>query len=89
MVSSLRRRMTIGPNAPGGGSSERTIVKAMNCIPLPSTVELKAAALVEPLAIGQHSIVASGFTAGQSALICGAGPIGLAIALLLRIMGAS
>lgn len=80
---------TIGLNAPGGGFSDRTVVKAMNCIPLPSTVSLKAAALVEPLAIGRHSIVNSGFKKGQSALICGAGPIGLAILLLLRVMGAS
>lgn len=80
---------TIGLNAPGGGFSDRTIVKAMNCIPLPETVDLKAAALAEPLAIGRHSIISSGFRAGQSALICGAGPIGLAILLLLRVMGAS
>lgn len=33
--------------------------------------------------------MASGFKKGQSALICGAGPIGLAILLLLRVMGAS
>ncbi|KAL3459055.1 chaperonin 10-like protein [Aspergillus heterothallicus] len=80
---------TIGLNAPGGGFSDRTIVKAMNCIPLPETVSLKAAALIEPLAIGRHSIVAAGFRAGQSALVCGAGPIGLAILQLLRVMGAS
>lgn len=80
---------TIGLNAPGGGFCESTVVKAMNCIPLPPTVSLKAAALVEPLAIGRHSIVASGFKEGQTALICGAGPIGLAILLLLRVMGAS
>ncbi|KAL2839858.1 chaperonin 10-like protein [Aspergillus pseudodeflectus] len=80
---------TIGLNAPGGGLSERTVVRAVNCIPLPASVSLRAAALVEPLAIGRHSLVASGFKPGQSALIAGAGPIGLAILLLLRVMGAS
>ncbi|CAG7935847.1 unnamed protein product [Penicillium olsonii] len=80
---------TIGLNAPGGGFCDQTVVKAINCVPLPSNVSLKAAALVEPLAIGRHCITSSGFKKGQSVLICGAGPIGLAIVLLLRVMGAS
>lgn len=80
---------TVGLNAPGGGLCSQTVVKAMNCIALPPNVSLKAAALVEPLAIGRHCITASGFRKGQSALICGAGPIGLAMLLLLRVMGAS
>ncbi|KAE8143816.1 chaperonin 10-like protein [Aspergillus pseudotamarii] len=80
---------TIGLNAPGGGFCDQTVVKDMNCIALPSNVSLKAAALVEPLAIGRHCITSSGFKKGQSVLICGAGPIGLAIVLLLRVMGAS
>ncbi|KAH7177041.1 chaperonin 10-like protein [Dactylonectria macrodidyma] len=80
---------TVGLNAPGGGFCDQTVVRARNCIALPSNVSLKAAALVEPLAIGHHCITASGFRKGQSVLICGAGPIGLAILLLLRVMGAS
>lgn len=80
---------TIGLNAPGGGFSDRTVVKAMNCVALPSNVTLKAAALVEPLAIGRHCITSSGFKKGKSVLMCGAGPIGLVIILLLRVMGAS
>lgn len=80
---------TIGLNAPGGGFCDETVVRARNCVPLPSNVSLKVAALVEPLAIGRHSITGSGFKRGQSVLICGAGPIGLAILLILRVMGAS
>ncbi|KAL7757100.1 hypothetical protein ACKLNR_014093 [Fusarium oxysporum f. sp. zingiberi] len=79
---------TIGLNAPGGGFCNKTVVKAMNCIPLPPNVSLKAAALIEPLAIARHCITTSGFKKGQSVLICGAGPIGLAILLLLRVLGA-
>ncbi|KAL2828069.1 chaperonin 10-like protein [Aspergillus pseudoustus] len=85
----LGQPVVISLNAPGGGFSDRTVVRAMNCIPLPPTIDLRAAALIEPLAVGRHSITASSFRAGQSALICGAGPIGLAILLLLRVMGAS
>lgn len=79
---------TIGLNAPGGGFSDQTVVEAANCIALPSNVGLKVAALVEPLSIAHHCISTSGFQAGQSALICGAGPIGLAMIALLRVMGA-
>lgn len=80
---------TIGLNAPGGGFCDETVVRARNCVALPANVSLKVAALVEPLAIGHHSITGSGFKMGQSVLICGAGPIGLAILLILRVMGAS
>ncbi|CAG8938056.1 unnamed protein product [Penicillium salamii] len=80
---------TIGLNAPGGGFCDRTVVKAMNCIALPPNVSLKSAALIEPFAIGRHCITSSGFKKGQSVLICGAGPIGLAMVLLVRAMGAS
>ncbi|KAK5400784.1 hypothetical protein LTR06_011244 [Exophiala xenobiotica] len=45
-------------------------------------------ALAEPLAVAWHCIRISGFQAGQKALILGAGPIGLAILLLLKLWGA-
>ncbi len=43
----------------------------------------------EPLSVAWHSIRTSGFEAGQNALVLGAGPIGLAILLLLRVWGAN
>ncbi|KAL2027621.1 hypothetical protein VTO58DRAFT_110309 [Aureobasidium pullulans] len=80
---------TYGLSAPGGGFSEQIVVKAINCFVLPGSVSLKSAALVEPLAVAHHCIKLSGFKSGQTVLICGAGPIGLAILLILRVMGAS
>jgi (R,R)-butanediol dehydrogenase/meso-butanediol dehydrogenase/diacetyl reductase len=80
---------TYGLSAPGGGFSDEIVVKALNCLVLPSGVSLKAGALVEPLSVAQHCITHSGFKKGQTALICGAGPIGLALLLLLRVKGAS
>ncbi|EEU38100.1 uncharacterized protein NECHADRAFT_5758, partial [Fusarium vanettenii 77-13-4] len=80
---------TYGLGAPGGGFCEEVVVKAMNCIPLPDGVSLKVAALSEPLSVAHHCIDISGFKPGQTALICGAGPIGLALAAILRVKKAS
>jgi (R,R)-butanediol dehydrogenase / meso-butanediol dehydrogenase / diacetyl reductase len=65
------------------------VISAMNCIPLPQGVSLKAGALAEPLAIAQHCINTAGFQVGQTALVCGAGLVGLALIVMLRQMGAA
>jgi (R,R)-butanediol dehydrogenase/meso-butanediol dehydrogenase/diacetyl reductase len=84
-----KRWATYGLNASGGGFSEEIVVKRMNCLVLPTGVSLKVAALAEPLAVAWHCIRISGFKAGQNVLILGAGPIGLAILLLLRVWNAN
>jgi (R,R)-butanediol dehydrogenase / meso-butanediol dehydrogenase / diacetyl reductase len=56
---------------------------------IPDGMSLEVAALVEPLAVGWHA-VKLGFpegTAGESALVLGAGPIGIAVILCLRAHG--
>jgi (R,R)-butanediol dehydrogenase/meso-butanediol dehydrogenase/diacetyl reductase len=45
-------------------------------------------ALVEPLAVAYHAVRLSGTTGGQTALVFGAGPIGLVTAANLRAAGA-
>jgi (R,R)-butanediol dehydrogenase/meso-butanediol dehydrogenase/diacetyl reductase len=84
-----KRWATYGLNAPGGGLAAEIVIKAINCIPLPSSISLKVGALAEPLAVAWHSIRLSGFQKGQTALVLGAGPIGLAILMLLRVRGAT
>lgn len=84
-----KRWATYGLNASGGGFSEEIVVKGMNCLVLPPGVSLKVGALAEPLAVAWHCIRISGFKPGQNVLILGAGPIGLAILLLLRIWDAN
>lgn len=78
-----------GLSAASGGFSDEVVVKGHNCIPLPEGVSLKAGALAEPLAVASHMIRLSGFQKGQSVAVLGAGPIGLALLLLLRAQGAS
>lgn len=85
----LCQRMSYyGFSAEGGGLASEIVVKTASCFALPDGVSLEVGALVEPLAIAWHNIRTSGFQKGQTALVLGAGPIGLAIIMLLRYWGA-
>ncbi|KAJ5706157.1 hypothetical protein N7536_001846 [Penicillium majusculum] len=77
-----------GFNTPGGGFSNQLVVRTSNLVCVPENVSLKTAALAEPLAVAWHMTRTSGFIAGQNVLILGAGPIGLALLMLLRSKGA-
>ncbi|KAI1979752.1 hypothetical protein LOZ53_005624 [Ophidiomyces ophidiicola] len=77
-----------GLSGPGGGLAESLVVKAINVFPLPNSVSLKVAALVEPLAVAWHCVRVSGIQSGQDAVVLGAGPIGLAILMILKVWGA-
>ncbi|KAJ5292103.1 alcohol dehydrogenase [Penicillium angulare] len=85
-INTCKRATFYGINTPGGGFSSQITVNPSNLILVPENVSLKIAALAEPLAVATHMIRKSGFTAGQSVLILGAGPIGLALLMLLRSM---
>jgi 2-desacetyl-2-hydroxyethyl bacteriochlorophyllide A dehydrogenase len=71
-----------------GGFAEFVKVGALETIKLPDTLDMEAAALVEPLAVGLHAIRMARMQAGQRILITGAGPIGLSVALWARALGA-
>lgn len=83
-----RRSAVCGLSSPGGGLTSEAVVRASSCVPLPPTVSLKAGAIAQPLTIAWHAVRMSGFQKGQRALVCGAGPIGLGILVLLRAWGA-
>ncbi len=53
-----------------------------------ATLSLDDLALVETLGIGAHAVTRSGIRQGQSALVIGAGPIGLAVAEFAKAAGA-
>ncbi len=50
----------------------------------PDSVDFKEAALVEPLAVCAHAIKRSEIKPGETAVVIGAGPIGIMTALLLK-----
>jgi (R,R)-butanediol dehydrogenase/meso-butanediol dehydrogenase/diacetyl reductase len=57
--------------------------------PLPEKMTTEEGALIEPVAVGLHAVRRSGLRAGQTAIVFGAGPIGLVTILCLRAAGAS
>jgi 2-desacetyl-2-hydroxyethyl bacteriochlorophyllide A dehydrogenase len=57
--------------------------------PIPGDLDFTLAALIEPLAVALHDVRSSGFTVGNSALVIGGGPIGLLIAKIAALNGAS
>ncbi|CAA7266297.1 unnamed protein product [Cyclocybe aegerita] len=65
----------------GGGLSEFIAVDARLVHILPKAI---SRAMIEPLAVAWHAVKRSGFKPGQSALIVGAGPIGLFLLKVLR-----
>ncbi len=70
-----------------GGMTERIALPEANLYPAVG-LDLDQAAMVEFLAIGAHAVRRSQLSAGDRALVVGAGPIGLGAALFARIAGA-
>lgn len=71
-----------------GGMCEEIVVPEGNVYAAEGLTE-KSAAMVEFLAIGAHGVRRGRVTAGSTALIVGAGPIGIGAALFASIEGAS
>jgi L-iditol 2-dehydrogenase len=72
-----------------GAMSGLVVVVADHFHPLPPEVSFEEGALVQPLAIGLHAVRDRGrVSAGETVLIVGAGPIGLAILLAAKDAGA-
>jgi (R,R)-butanediol dehydrogenase / meso-butanediol dehydrogenase / diacetyl reductase len=77
-----------GISGGGGGLAEFTVVPRYMVHALPSSISTEIGALVEPLAVGWHAVRRSGIRLGETAVIMGAGPIGLVTMLSLRAAGA-
>jgi 2-desacetyl-2-hydroxyethyl bacteriochlorophyllide A dehydrogenase len=71
-----------------GGMCENICVPEENLITADDLTPDEAAS-VEFLAIGAHAVRRSGVQRGETALIVGAGPIGLGVALFARLAGAA
>ncbi|MGB3373817.1 MAG: 2,3-butanediol dehydrogenase [Microbacterium sp.] len=76
-----------GVTSDGGGMAEYTVVAASMTHALPENVSLREGALVEPMAVGWHAVRRSGVQAGGTALIAGAGPIGIGVWFALKAHG--
>lgn len=67
-----------------GGMAECTVVPRNQVHKLPDSVPLEMGALVEPMSVAYHAAVLGGVGDQSSALIFGAGPIGIGIWFALR-----
>jgi len=72
-----------------GAFAPRLLAPWNYCIPLPDSLELELAALVEPLTISEHAIQDGDVGPGDRVLIFGPGTIGQGAAALARLAGAA
>ncbi|KAH6710828.1 hypothetical protein BKA61DRAFT_612491 [Leptodontidium sp. MPI-SDFR-AT-0119] len=78
----------IGLSGCGGGLSDFMVCPATSAIHLPSSIPMEIGALIEPLSVAWHAVKVSPFKPGDSVLVVGGGPIGLAVIQALRAKGA-
>jgi (R,R)-butanediol dehydrogenase/meso-butanediol dehydrogenase/diacetyl reductase len=79
--------LMLGVETPGG-YAEYAKAPAHDLVRLPDGLDLGVAALTEPLAVARHAVGRGAVQAGETTLVIGAGPVGLAVALWLRHLGA-
>ena len=72
----------------GGGMAEYTLAREPFVHKIPDGLNYEKAALVEPIAVGFHSLVIGKFAPGMTAVVLGAGPIALGVIESLRACGA-
>lgn len=71
-----------------GGMAGYVAAPAETIHELPRGASLKLAALIEPLAVGVHAVRQASFIPGDTAVVFGAGPIGMCVASSLQLLGA-
>lgn len=77
----------VGLDSPGALQELWTVSETL-VVKLPDDLDLRRAALIEPLTVAVHDVTRSGVRAGESALVVGGGPIGILIALVAQAKGA-
>lgn len=83
-----RERLLLGASLPGS-NAEFVLVPSTALEDVPDGLDLKDAAMAEPAACAVHAVSLSQITAESSALVVGAGPIGLFVTQVLRAHGVS
>jgi threonine dehydrogenase-like Zn-dependent dehydrogenase len=87
LLSSKGVEPIIYSNSTLGGYAERMLLSAPLLLPIPNGLDFKHAALTEPMAVGLHAVNKSNIAPGETALVLGCGPIGMAIIAALRARG--
>jgi threonine dehydrogenase-like Zn-dependent dehydrogenase len=71
-----------------GGAAEAVAVPEDHILALPAGVDMRRAALVEPLSVAVRAVRRSGMRLGDRVHVLGAGPMGLLVASCARLGGA-
>ncbi|BBX34020.1 zinc-binding dehydrogenase [Mycolicibacterium mageritense DSM 44476 = CIP 104973] len=79
--------MIVYSNSTVGGYAERMLLSAPLLLPIPNGLDADRAALTEPMAVGLHAVNASRIERGETALVVGCGPVGIAIIAALTLRG--
>ena len=87
LLSSRGVEPILSSNSTIGGYAERMLLSAPLLLSIPNGLDPKHAALTEPMAVGLHAVNKSNVQRGETALVLGCGPIGIAIIAALRIRG--
>ncbi|MFF2846125.1 alcohol dehydrogenase catalytic domain-containing protein [Streptomyces sp. NPDC058001] len=77
----------IGVTAPGGGLAQYVVAPADSAHRLPDGVSLEQGALVEPMAVGLNAVERAQVPNGGSALVMGAGAVGMGVLFALKARG--
>jgi L-idonate 5-dehydrogenase len=72
-----------------GGFAAQVAVPADQLRPLPTGLDLRRAALAEPLSVALHAVRRAGAVAGRHVLVTGAGPIGCLVVAAAKAAGAA
>jgi L-iditol 2-dehydrogenase len=88
LYSACHRYSFIGSRQ-SGGFAEYVEIPERNTLIVPANLKFEEAALIEPSTVARHMLDLGHFEAGQSAIVLGAGSIGLMCVQWLRILGAS
>jgi (R,R)-butanediol dehydrogenase/meso-butanediol dehydrogenase/diacetyl reductase len=80
--------VAIGLGQSHGAYAEYVRVGASGAYRLPDSVSFREGALVEPLAVGLHAVDMAKMERGATVLVIGAGPVGLAVMLWAKFLGA-
>jgi 2-desacetyl-2-hydroxyethyl bacteriochlorophyllide A dehydrogenase len=93
VVNPMEGNNLIGTGGSEGGFAEYLLVRnaerGRSIHPIPDRLSFDRAALVEPVAVGAHGLNLAGAKAGETAVVYGAGPIGLGVVARLKYLGAS
>lgn len=87
LLSTTGIELIVYSNTLVGGYAERMLLSAPLLLEVPNGLDPRHAALTEPMAVGLHAVNKSNIAPGETALVLGCGPIGIAVIAALKARG--